>query len=142
MPNISLNNNACKIIMEKVLPQWEALNIKYYRLTNGTTVIDMGVHAVGSWTAGKFFTDISLGGLGELSFGKFQLKEYLVPLAEIKVSYPSIAELAGNVTYWKFVYKNKNMVISGPIRSINGTDIFAQSVKYRDVYAKAAVACI
>ncbi|MGI9861457.1 methenyltetrahydromethanopterin cyclohydrolase [Moorella naiadis] len=139
---ISLNNIAAQILAAEVLPQAESLGIGVTRLANGATVVDMGIEYPGSWTAAKYFVEIGLGGLGQLAFSTYRLDGFLTPAVRITVTYPLIAEMASHVAYWKLNHQGKNVVISGPIRSIRAPDIFARATAYRDLYATKAVACI
>ncbi len=140
--NFSLNRNAVRLLKEKVIPHAQALDVGVIKLANGSTVLDMGINFPGGWLAGKYFVEVGLGGLGQLSFGKMQLKNYMVPSVRVQVTYPAVAEMAAHVAYWKIRYKGQNVVISGPIRSITGTDIFARAVDYRDTAAGEAVALL
>lgn len=139
---ISLNNLAAQILETEVLPRAESMGIGVIRLTNGAVVIDMGIHYPGSWSAADYFVKVGLGGLGQLTFNTYQLNDFLIPAVQIMVTNPLIAEMASHVAYWKINYQGKNIVISGPIRSIKGSDVFARATTYRDVAATKAVACI
>jgi len=100
----------------------------------------MGVFHKGGWLAGKYFTEIGLGGLGELSFTKKKIGNYWMPALKIDVDLPTIAEMSSHVAFWRVPWKGKTVNISGPIRSIRKTDIFSQAVAYQDKWAKKAVA--
>ena len=41
----SLNERACRIIEENILPHLDALGVQVHVLKNGATVLDMGVFA-------------------------------------------------------------------------------------------------
>jgi len=138
--NSSLNDRSAEIIEKEVIPNAEKLNIGVYHLDNGTTVLDMGVFHKGGWLAGKYFTEIGLGGLGELSFTKKKIGNYWMPALKIDVDLPTIAEMSSHVAFWRVPWKGKTVNISGPIRSIRKTDIFSQAVAYQDKWAKKAVA--
>ena len=69
---LSINRESMKIV-QKILEAPEALGVKVSSLENGTTVIDMGLEAPGGWLAGKYYTLITLGGLGDISYEQFQL---------------------------------------------------------------------
>lgn len=140
--DFSLNKNAKCLLEEKVIPFAESLRIGVIKLSNGTTVIDMGIDYPGGWLAGKYFTEVGLGGLGQMSFGKMKLKNYIVPSVRVKTSYPVISEMASHVAMWRIPYKDRLVTVSGPIRSIKGADIYARSVDYRDNSTDVAVACI
>ncbi len=138
----SVNKNAEEIILNKVLPYASELGVGIYILKNGATVLDMGIGHTGSWRAGKYFTEIGLGGFGQLTFGKMKLNSFFVPTVRVKVTCPVMAEMAAHVAYWKIPYKDGVVVISGPIRAIRGADIFARAVDYRDMASDTGVACI
>lgn len=140
--DLSLNNNAAQIIETMVIPQAEELNIGVIRLQNGATVLDMGVNYPGGWLAGKYFTEIGLGGLGVLTFNKMKINEYWVPAVKIHVDRPAVAEMSSHVALWRIVHEGKNISISGPIRSVTGMDYCARAVAYRDKRAQKVVAMI
>lgn len=140
--DFSLNKNAERLLKEEVIPRAADLRIGVSRLSNGATVLDMGIHYPGGWLAGKYFAEAGIGGLGQLSFGKMQLRNHLVPAVRVKATRPAICELASHTAYWKIPYEGGVVVISGPVRSIKGADIFARAVDYRDVTTNAGVACI
>lgn len=83
----SLNREAMKIV-ERVLRDADQLNVLVSRLDNGTTVIDMGQRVAGSWLAGKYYAEIVMGGLGEVTFDTFQLDEYILPAVRVTTAYP------------------------------------------------------
>lgn len=138
----SLNKNAVRLLEEKVIPNAENLRIGVSRLSNGATVLDMGINHPGGWLAGKYFVEAGIGGLGQLSFGKMMLKKYIVPTVRVKATQPAICEMTSHTAYWKIPYDGGIVVISGPIRSIKGADVFARALDYRDTSADSAVACI
>jgi methenyltetrahydromethanopterin cyclohydrolase len=140
--DFSLNKNAKCLLKEKVIPFAENLRIGVTKLSNGATVLDMGIEYPGGWLAGKYFTEVALGGLGQLSFGKMKLKNYIVPTVRVKATYPVISEMAAHVAMMKLPYRGRIVTISGPIRSITGTDIYVRSVDYKDTSTDVAVACI
>jgi methenyltetrahydromethanopterin cyclohydrolase len=140
--DFSMNKNAVHLLKEKVIPNAEKLRIGVSKLENGATLIDMGINYSGGWMAGKYFTEVGLGGLGELNFGKMMLKKHIVPSVRIKTTQPAICEMASHAAHWFLPYKDRFVSIGGPIRSITGTDSSAQAVDYRDYSTDVAVACI
>jgi methenyltetrahydromethanopterin cyclohydrolase len=138
----SLNNNARELLEKKVIPNAEKLRIGIREISNGATVIDMGVRYPGGFLAGKYFTEACLGGMGRLSMGKMRLAPHLVPSVKINVSMPEISEMASHVAALRIPWKGKTAVLSGPGRSIRGADHFASAVSYRDRETDCAVFCI
>ena len=69
---LSINREAMKLV-RRILESPAALGVTVTRLPNGATVIDMGQAAPGGWTAARYYTQITLGGLGEVSYESFLL---------------------------------------------------------------------
>jgi len=140
----SVNESAVKIIEEKIIPNKEILRIGVIKDNLGATIIDMGINYPGSWLAGKYFTEIGLGGLGEVNFCHIYIEKYKCIAVQVIVSRPLEAEMSSHVAYWRL--KNpetgKITTISGPIRAIKGADVYARAVDYRDPHPRKAVACI
>lgn len=81
-----------------------------------------------------------MGGLGRLSFAMIPLKNYTVPGLRVFTENPGVCEMASYVAATRVPWRGDLQVISGPVRSILGSDQFAQSVDYRDVAPRKAVA--
>lgn len=138
----SLNERACRIIEENILPHLDALGVQVHVLKNGATVLDMGVFAKGGWMAAKYFTQSNLGGLGELTYGTMQVGSHRLPTANIFVDRAAVAELAAHDAFLYIEYQGVKRSVSGPLRSVTGTDHFAQAVSYRDPAPRKIVAHI
>lgn len=87
MEKLSVNREALKIV-EKVIRDAGRLCVGVSRLANGATVIDMGQQVAGSWLAGKYYAEITMGGLGEVTFETFQLDEYPLPAVRVTSAHP------------------------------------------------------
>ncbi len=138
----SVNNAAADMIENIVLPQADRLQIGATRLKNGATVLDFGVHCKAGFLAGKYFTEICMGGLGQMTYGSMRMKEHLVPTVRVFAKAPAISIMASHSAFWKVPYHGGYVVLSGPARSIRGSDEFARAVEYRDEAPRAAVCCI
>lgn len=135
----SLNNMAAKIVEEQIIPNAEALNCEVLKLSNGATVIDMGINVKGGWKAAKLFTDSCCGGMGELVYQSMYVGKHLVPTTVIQVDKPDVTQLGSHIAGLYVPYRGKNQPISGPLRSIVSTDHWSDRVAYRDTEAKKAV---
>jgi len=87
MEQPSLNRQA-KRIVDQVIHDAEVLNVLVSRLQNGTTLIDMGQQVAGSWQAGLFYAEITMGGLGQARFETFKLDEYILPAVRVTSAHP------------------------------------------------------
>ena len=79
----SINQQAVKIVKEKILPFVEQLNCRVVHLKNGATVVDMGVEAPGGFQAGKLMVEATIGGMGHIDFGQFHLGEFHFPSIDV-----------------------------------------------------------
>lgn len=135
----SLNNMAAKIVEEEIIPNAEALNVDVFRLSNGATVIDMGVKAKGGWKAAKLFTDTCMGGMGELVYQSMYVGNHIIPTVSIQIDRPDVTQLGAHIAGLYVPYHGRYQPVSGPLRAITGTDHWAERVTYRDTEAKKAV---
>lgn len=140
MEHWSVNEAAAELLEREVLPNAEKLNIQVHRLRNGAVVLDMGIHAKGGFRAGKYFAEVGMGGLGRLRFTMLPLEHYMVPGLQISTENPSVCEMASYVAATRVRWRGDLQVVSGPVRSILGSDAFAQAVTYRDPAPRKAVA--
>ena len=133
----SINQQAVKIVKEKILPFAGQLNCQVHHLKNGATVVDMGVEAVGGWQAGKLFVEATIGGMGYVEFGQFHLGELTLPSVDVFIDHPVEATLSSQFSGWKMPGKDVpgyiNPIGSGPARAIARNDIFSQAWHYRDI---------
>jgi methenyltetrahydromethanopterin cyclohydrolase len=135
----SVNQAAMKIVHEKILPNIEQLNCAVVRLGNGATVIDMGLHAPGGWQAGKLFTEVALGGLAYVRFGRFSAGEINLPSIDVYIDHPQIACISSQFSSWKMPpgYLGDDGIPplgGGPARAIARNDIFSQAWGYQDMH--------
>lgn len=140
MEHWSVNEAAARIIEQEVLPKADRLNIVVRTLNNGAIVLDMGIQAKGGFRAGKYFAEIGMGGLGKLTYGMIQLDNYLVPGLRVFTENPGVCEMSSYVAATKVSWKGSVQVVSGPVRSICGSDAFARAMDYRDPEPRKAVA--
>ena len=138
----SLNERAARIVEEKILPHTDSLGVEVHRLKNGAIVLDMGVYAKGGWMAAKYFTESNLGGLGELTYTTMEVGRSRLPVATVFVDRPAVAELAAHDAFLYIEYQGVKRSVSGPLRSVTGTDHFARAVDYRDPAPRKIVAHI
>lgn len=135
----SVNKQAMKIV-GKIIQEHELLNVGVERLANGSTVIDMGVNYPGGWEAARNYAEVTLGGLGRVQYGIFELNGLELPQVEVYSDRPAIACLGSQLSGWP-LYEVKTEagivpLISGPVRALAKKDKFAQIVPYQDRYEK------
>ena len=114
---ISVNREAMKIV-EKVIGDAEVLNVLVSQLSNGATVIDMGQKAAGSWLAGKYYAEITMGGLGEVTYGTFRLDDYLLPSVCVKSAHPVLAGWVSQKHADPIPGAEKQPILAGPAKAL------------------------
>lgn len=138
----SVNKEAMKIV-KKIIENKEALNVGVISLKNGSTVIDMGINYPGGWKAAKYLTEVTMGGLGRLSYSIYHLGELELPQVNIYADKPVIACLSCQLSGWALPeFKNDAGIvplISGPVRTIVKEDKFAKPFSYQDKSEKVVV---
>ena len=138
---ISINKHAMKLV-RKLLEEAEAIGCKVIRLNNGTTVIDMGVEAPGSWQAAKYFTEINMAGLGTCNYVNFDLDDQLsLPAVEIFVDNPQLACLCSQIAGWPLGSGDFAAIGSGPARALAAVkeDHCFELTSYRDNHSEAVL---
>jgi methenyltetrahydromethanopterin cyclohydrolase len=132
----SINQDAVKIVKEKILPCVEQLNCTKTILKNGTTVVDMGVEAPGGWMAAKLFVDATICGLGHVDYGRFQCGSIDLPSIDVYIDHPQIASLSSQFSSWPMPKKDIPGYIrpfgSGPARAIAQNDVAVKLWNYVD----------
>jgi methenyltetrahydromethanopterin cyclohydrolase len=123
-------------IVRRIIDEAEALGVEVHRLPNGATVIDMGVARQGGWEAARLFCQATLGGLGRLEYGFFDLDGIELPEVRVFIDDPAVALLSSQLSGWPLnEMKNEAGVVplvSGPVRAVAQRDRFSQAVAYRD----------
>lgn len=138
----SVNQEAVKIIKEKILPNIEQLNCKSCIMSSGATVIDLGVEAVGGWLAGKLFVEATLGGIGYTTFGTTNFGDWSIPSIDVYIDQPQTACLSSQFSSWQMPqkkYSGYEPMAGGPARAIAKKDMFAKLWYYQDKHHEAVL---
>lgn len=129
--NVSVNRHGLNVVKD-VMNRAEDLAVTVEENRDGTTIIDMGVEAKGGFLAGKYLTDICLGGLGHTELNTINVGGLVLPSIVVAADYPSIALLGSQFAGWQIkVGEAKDQYFamgSGPARAI--------SLKPKELYQK------
>lgn len=140
---LSVNEQAMKVV-GTIIDQAAALGVEVHRLPNGATVIDMGVACRGGWEAARLFCHATLGGLGRLEYGFYDLDGLELPEVRVFIDDPAVALLGSQISGWPLnEMKNEAGVVplvSGPIRAVAQRDKFSRAVAYRDDWPQLVAA--
>jgi methenyltetrahydromethanopterin cyclohydrolase len=140
----SVNQEAVRIVKEKIIPNAEMLQCEVHQLKNGATVIDMGIHARGGYLAGKLFVEATIGDMGHVDFGRFKLGEIDLPSIDVYIDLPQTATLSSQFSGWElgedFERGSIIPIGSGPARAIAKIDFGAQGWRYQDIHHETVLA--
>ena len=135
---ISVNEGAARIV-EAMVAQAESLGIQVSRLPGGAQVLDLGVQALGGLQAGKYLSEVCMGGLGQVTFLPLQFGDYWLPGVGVSVDTPAIGCMASQYAGWAIKREKYFAMGSGPARALAVVEKLYEKLEYRD---KAGVAAI
>ena len=117
--NQNLNSNAAKIA-QKMIDDSENLNIRHFETESGTTIIDCGVKAEGSYRAGILFARACMGDLAEISIGTMDVDGLSLKKVEVKTDHPAVSCLSSQKAGWSIKGEKFFALGSGPARILAG----------------------
>ena len=123
---VSVNVTASKIVEEMIAKQDE-IGVSVYKV-NESTVIDAGAEAPGGYLAGRYLTEVCLGGLGSVATTWKQYGEMSLPAVVVKTDHPSIALLGSQFAGWQIKVEKFFAMGSGPARAL--------ALKPKELYEK------
>lgn len=140
--DVSVNSSALPLV-EEMIEYAEELRIKVTKTGNGATVLDAGIETSGSFNAGKFVTEVCLGGLGTASLSMTDYGGGLVlPSIFVETGYPAIATLGSQFAGWRIRDKEKKLfgMGSGPARalSLEPKELY-EKISYEDKAKQAII---
>ncbi len=132
----SMNERAYEIA-QQMAADADLLNISVKKLDCGATVIDAGVNVVGSFEAGRLFSEACLGGLARVDYCPLNFGLFTLPGVSITVSQPVAACMAAQYAGWSVQVKIKGQkdyqaMGSGPARSLYGKEVLLQILGIRE----------
>jgi methenyltetrahydromethanopterin cyclohydrolase len=137
---LSVNELALEIF-ENLAEYAEEFNAAYHELDNGARIVDCGVSTTGGYAAGRAFTEICMGGLGEVNFRMGHIKEFPLPFIDVFTDFPSISCLGAQKAGWTIKHNNYFAMGSGPARalSLKPKHTF-EVIDYEDDFDSAVIA--
>lgn len=115
--SISVNQHGLKVI-EEVIRKSEELAVTIEKHSTGATIIDMGVSAKGGFLAGKYLTDICMGGLGKSEIDMQNIGDLVLPSIVVATDFPGISLLGSQFAGWSISVEKYFAMGSGPARAI------------------------
>ena len=140
---ISINREAMKTV-RIILDEADALGLIVETLSNGATVIDMGLESKGGWRAANLYTLVTIGGLGEVSYEPFKVNQRTLSAVRVMIDHPIEACVASQIAGWRLETPGKEhaAILAGPGRALNkvSLDHYFDWTDYRDDHHEAVVA--
>ncbi|NYT08065.1 MAG: methenyltetrahydromethanopterin cyclohydrolase [Methanomicrobiales archaeon] len=137
---LSVNELALEIF-ENLAEYAEEFNAAYHELDNGARIVDCGVSTRGGYAAGRAFTEICMGGLGEVNFRMGQIGEFPIPFIDVFTDFPSVSCLGAQKAGWTVKHKNYFAMGSGPARALSLKPKHTYEViEYEDDFDSAVIA--
>src|SRR4051795_6567310 len=137
---LSVNDRAAELA-DRLAGDAEALRVAVKTLSGGTRVIDCGSTVPGGLEAGRRFAEITMGGLGSVTFAPLELDGRWFPGLTVVTDHPALACLGAQYAGWQIKRDDYFAMASGPGRAlIRAEDLYdALDVDER---ASAAVLCL
>lgn len=137
---LSVNELALDIF-EELFEYAEDYNAVPHELDNGARIVDCGVSTPGGYQAGARFTEICMGGLGDVSIAMGRIKDVPIPFIEVSTDFPAVACLGAQKAGWT-VNVNKYFAMgSGPARALSlKPKSTYEAIDYEDEFDYAVIA--
>ena len=118
----------------------EELGILTEKHPTGATIIDLGVKARGGFAAGRFMTEVCLGGLGKTSITHMTFGDLVLPSIHVETDFPAIATLGAQFAGWQIKTSDYFAMGSGPARAIalKPKELY-QKIEYSEASEKAVL---
>jgi methenyltetrahydromethanopterin cyclohydrolase len=114
---LSLNQRA-HALADHLVADADALRVALHTLDGGTRLIDCGSSVPGGLEAGRRFAEITMGGLGSVTFAPLVLEGHWLPALTVVTDHPALACLASQYAGWKIDRDGYFAMASGPGRAL------------------------
>jgi methenyltetrahydromethanopterin cyclohydrolase len=137
---LSVNEMALELF-DDIAEYPEDFNAVFHQLDNGARIVDCGVRTGGGYAAGKRFTEICMGGLGDVNFHMGRIRDVPLAFIEVNTDFPAIACLGAQKAGWTIKVGNYFAMGSGPARALSLKPKHTYEViEYEDEYDYAIMA--
>ena len=137
---LSLNQRAHELA-DRLAADAGALRVAVRTLPGGSRVIDCGSDVPGGLEAGRRFAEITLGGLGSVSFTPLTLEGRWMPGVTVVTDQPALACLGSQYAGWKLDRDGFFAMASGPGRALIRAEELYDDLDV-DERASTAVLCL
>lgn len=136
---LSVNLTALNLV-KRMIEEKGAINVEVEKAPSGATIVDAGIGVKGGFVAGKYLTEVCLGGLAEARLGCAEFGELVLPTIEVYTDHPAVSLLASQFAGWRISVGKYFAMGSGPARALalKPKELY-EKVKYQDSADKAVI---
>jgi methenyltetrahydromethanopterin cyclohydrolase len=137
---LSLNERA-RELADRLAAEGDALRIAVRKLGDGARVIDCGSAVPGGLEAGRRFAEITMAGLGTITFAPVVIDGRWLPGLTVVTDHPALACLASQYAGWRIDREGYFAMASGPGRALIRAEDLYDDLDV-DERASTAVLCL
>jgi methenyltetrahydromethanopterin cyclohydrolase len=137
---LSVNHRA-RELADRLADEADALRVSVRTLPDGTRVIDCGSAVPGGLQAGRRFAEVTMGGLGSVTFAPLVLDGRWLPGLTVVTDHPALACLASQYAGWQIKRDDYFAMASGPGRALIRAEELYDDLDV-DERASTAVLCL
>jgi methenyltetrahydromethanopterin cyclohydrolase len=137
---LSLNDRA-RELADRLAADADALRVAVDTRSDGSRVIDCGSAVPGGLEAGRRFAEITMGGLGAVTFAPLVLDGRWFPGLTVVTDHPALACLGSQYAGWQIKRDDYFAMASGPGRALIRAEKLYDDLDV-DEHASAAVLCL
>lgn len=142
MKKPSLNKQVAPLV-RKIIDNADALRVAVTKGSQGETLIDCGVDAIGGLEAGRLLSEVCLAGLGRVTFQATDTNHPWPFMVTVHTSQPVLACLGSQYAGWSLSGEDNgkkfNFLGSGPARAIGSSEKLFGELGYRDKADSATI---
>ena len=138
--SLSVNQRAAALA-DRLAADADALRVAVKTLPGGTRVIDCGSSVPGGLEAGRVFAEITMGGLGSVTFAPVALDGRWFPGLTAVTDHPALACLGSQYAGWQIKRDDYFAMASGPGRALIRAEDLYDDLDV-DEQASTAVLCL
>src|SRR5215210_442370 len=137
---LSVNQRAAELA-DRLAADADALRVAVTTLPGGTRVIDCGSAVPGGIKAGRRFAEITMGGLGSVTFAPVVIDGRWLPGLTVVTDHPALACLGAQYAGWQIKREGYFAMASGPGRALIRAEELYDDLDV-DERASTAVLCL
>lgn len=114
--NLSMNEAAVDIF-DEMLEMVDVLKGRVIETELGPIILDLGVKTQGSYLAGEYITQITMGGFAEIALSmRYYDQELTLPAISVFSDFPTYSTMGSQYAGWQINKNNYQAMASGPAR--------------------------